>query len=138
MACGLVFFTNPLSAESKTLTIAFLMPCSTCADRFEGQDKPLFTQAVRHLDPSAKVIANNAQGSSEAQINQAEAALSNGADVIMVSPLTEAAGAAIVDKAKAQHVPVVSYDGLITDDLQSNQTRGGGSSQGGNCPWTGS
>jgi D-xylose transport system substrate-binding protein len=114
LVCGFVAVTLPLSAQQKSPTIAFLMPCSTCADRFEGQDKPLFIEAVRQLDPAAKVIANNAQGSAEAQINQTEAALTNGANVIVVSPLTEAAGAAIVDKAKAQHVPVISYDGLIT------------------------
>ncbi|MDW6025425.1 substrate-binding domain-containing protein [Mesorhizobium sp. BAC0120] len=94
--------------------IAFLMPCSTCADRFEGQDKPLFIAAVKALDPSATVIANNAQGSAETQVSQAEAALTNGAKVIVVSPLTEAAGAAIVDKAQSQGVPVLSYDGLLT------------------------
>src|SRR5258708_10449888 len=114
LACGLVAITLPLSAQQKSPTIAFLMPCSTCADRFEGQDKPLFIEAVRQLDPAAKVIANNAQGSAEAQINQTDAALTHGANVIVVSPLTEAAGAAIVDKAKAQHVRVISYDGLIT------------------------
>ena len=94
--------------------IAFLMPCSTCADRFEGQDKPLFIAAVKAIDPTASVIANNAQGSAETQVSQAEAALTNGAKVIVVSPLTEAAGAAIVDKAQAQGVPVLSYDGLLT------------------------
>jgi D-xylose transport system substrate-binding protein len=60
------------------------------------------------------VIANNAQGSADDQVSQAEAALTNGAKVLVVSPLTEAAGAAIVDKAQAQHVPVLSYDGLLT------------------------
>jgi len=94
--------------------IAFLMPCSTCADRFEAQDKPLFIEAIKELDPTATVIANNAQGSGDAQVAQAEAALTNGADVIVVSPFTEAAGAAIVAKAKADNVPVLSYDGLLT------------------------
>lgn len=114
LACSYLLPCNSLFAKSGAPTIAFLMPCSTCADRFEGQDKPLFIEAVRKLNPDAKVIANNAQGSAETQINQAEAALSNGADVLVVSPLTEAAGAAIVDKAQAQHVPILSYDGLIT------------------------
>ena len=112
LACSYLLPCNLLLAKSGAPTIAFLMPCSTCADRFEGQDKPLFIEAVRKLNPDARVIANNAQGSAETQINQAEAALSNGADVLVVSPLTEAAGAAIVDKA--QHVPIFSYDGLIT------------------------
>jgi D-xylose transport system substrate-binding protein len=96
------------------LTIAFLMPCSTCADRFEHQDKPLFIQAVHAIDANIKVIANNAEGSSATQISQTESALTNGADVIVVSPLDESTGAAIVDKATAAKVPVLSYDGLIT------------------------
>jgi D-xylose transport system substrate-binding protein len=98
LACGLGMLAVPVLVQPKSPTIAFLMPCSTCADRFEGQDKPLFIEAVRKLDPAAKVIANNAQGSTEAQISQAEAALTNGANAIVVSPFTEAAGAAIVDK----------------------------------------
>src|SRR6266851_5685466 len=104
----------PAASSVKSLKIAFLMPCSTCADRFENQDKPLFEQAVHDIDPSIQVIANNAQGNSATQQSQAEAALTNGAGVIVISPLDEAAGAAIVAKASAQKVPVVSYDGLVT------------------------
>jgi len=97
------------------LTIAFLMPCSTCADRFENQDKPLFEAAVQRIAPGATVIANNAEGDSARQVTQTESAITNGADVIVVSPLDEAAGAAISDKAQQAGIPVLSYDGLITD-----------------------
>lgn len=97
------------------LTIAFLMPCSTCADRFESQDKPLFEAAVKRIAPGAKVIANNAEGDSARQVTQTESAITNGADVIVVSPLDEAAGAAIADKAEQARIPLVSYDGLVTD-----------------------
>src|SRR5579862_3902926 len=45
------------------IKIAFVMPCSTCASRFEQQDKPDFVKAVHELDPSIQVIADNAQGS---------------------------------------------------------------------------
>jgi len=100
--------------SSPKLTIAFLMPCSTCADRFEQQDKPDFIAAVHAIDPTINVIANNAQGDTSTQISQAEAALTNGANAIVISPLDEATGAAIVAKASAQSVPVLSYDGLIT------------------------
>jgi D-xylose transport system substrate-binding protein len=100
--------------SSPKLTIAFLMPCSTCADRFEQQDKPDFIAAVHAIDPTINVIANNAQGDTSTQISQAEAALTNGANAIVISPLDEATGAAIVAKASAQNVPVLSYDGLIT------------------------
>jgi D-xylose transport system substrate-binding protein len=102
------------AGPAKNIKIAFLMPCSACADRFESQDKPLFIAAVKALDPTIEVIANNAQGNSATQVSQTESALTNGAKVIVVSPLDESAGAAISDKAAAAKVPVVSYDGLIT------------------------
>lgn len=105
---------TPAFGQAKTGKIAFLMPCATCADRFENQDKPFFVKAVHDIDPSIEVIANNAQGSSSTQITQAEAALTNGATVLVVSPLDEAAGAAIIAKANAAHASVISYDGLAT------------------------
>ncbi len=94
--------------------IAFLMPCSTCAARFEDQDKPDFIKAVAQLAPSAQVIANNAEGSDATQIAQAEDAIANGAKVIVISPLDETTGKAIVAKAAAANVPVIAYDGLLT------------------------
>ncbi|MCU1658575.1 MAG: Monosaccharide transporter substrate-binding protein family, partial [Pseudonocardiales bacterium] len=94
-------------------TIAFLMPCSTCADRFESKDKPYFIQAVHDLDPTIKVIANNAQGSGDTQLQQSEAALTNGASVIVMSPMTEQAGASTVAKAAAVGAGVVAYDGMV-------------------------
>ena len=94
--------------------IAFLMPCSTCAARFETQDKPDFIKAVHKLDPSIQVIANNAQGSDATQISQAEDAITNGAKVIVISPLDETTGKAIVAKAAAAKIPVIAYDGLLT------------------------
>ena len=106
--------TTSSAKSGKGVTIAFLMPCSTCADRFEQQDKPDFEAAVQKLAPGAKVIANNAEGDSGRQVTQTESAITNGADVIVVSPLDESAGAAISDKAAQAHVPVVLYDGLIT------------------------
>src|ERR1700749_667437 len=94
--------------------IAFLMPCSTCAARFENQDKPDFIKAVGQLDPSAQVIANNAEGSDATQISQAEDAIANGAKVIVISPLDETTGKAIVAKAQAANVSMIAYDGLLT------------------------
>lgn len=100
-------------SSGEELVIAFLMPCSTCADRFESKDKPYFEDAVKALDPSIKVIANNAQGDAATQLQQAEAALTNGANVIVVSPFTAEAGASIAAKAEAAGAAVVAYDGAI-------------------------
>ena len=109
-ACG----TSSSASAPKQIKIAFLMPCSTCASRFELQDKPDFIAAVHAIDPSIQVIADNAEGSDATQLSQTEAALTNGANVIVISPLDEATGAAVVAKASADNVPVVSYDGLLT------------------------
>jgi len=102
------------TTAAPTLRIAFVMPCSTCASRFEDQDKPDFIAAVHALNPAIKVIADNAQGSDAAQISQVEDALVNGASVIVVSPLDLATGVAIVSKAAKYNVPVIAYDGLLT------------------------
>jgi D-xylose transport system substrate-binding protein len=96
------------------ITIAFSMPCSTCASRFEEQDKPDFIKSVHKLNPQIKVIATNAQGSDATQIAQIQDALANGAKVIVISPLDESVGKAVVLKAAKYHVPVIAYDGLLT------------------------
>ena len=105
--------TTAAGGGDQAVTIAFLMPCSTCADRFESKDKPYFQDAVKALDPNATVIANNAQGSADTQLQQAESALTNGAKVIVISPYTAQAGASIVDKAHADGAKVLAYDGNI-------------------------
>lgn len=105
--------TTAAGGSDQAVTIAFLMPCSTCADRFEGKDKPYFQDAVKALDPNATVIANNAQGSADTQLQQAESALTNGAKVIVISPYTAQAGASIVDKAHADGAKVLAYDGNV-------------------------
>jgi D-xylose transport system substrate-binding protein len=109
VACGATADSGP----AKTYKIAFLMPCSTCADRFEHQDKPNFIEAVQALDKNVQVIANNADGSDTTQIAQAEAALTAGANVLVFSPLNETTGQAIAAKAAAAKVPIISYDGLL-------------------------
>jgi D-xylose transport system substrate-binding protein len=95
-------------------TVAFLMPCSTCASRFENQDKPDFVAAVHKLNPNVTVIADNAQGSAATQIAQAEDAITNHAKVLVLSPLDQTTGVAIAAKAQAAHVAVISYDGELT------------------------
>jgi D-xylose transport system substrate-binding protein len=102
------------SSPGKKLTVAFLAPCSaTCANRFEQQDVPLFTQVVHEIDRGVTVVADNAQGRGATQVTQAQSALAAGAGVIVVDPVDKASGAAVATKAKAAGVPVVSYDALV-------------------------
>jgi D-xylose transport system substrate-binding protein len=77
--------------------IAFLLPESATAARWEAADHPDVVAAVQKYLPGAKVDAPNAQGNATTQQTQAE------------SELTE---------AKAKNVPVIAYDRLIyTDNL---------------------
>ncbi len=92
--------------------IALLLPESKTA-RYEAQDKPLFTAKVKELAPDAEVLYSNADQDASKQQQQAEAALSQGADVLVLDPVDGKAAASIVNEAKQQNVPVVAYDRLI-------------------------
>ncbi|TAN34980.1 sugar ABC transporter substrate-binding protein [bacterium] len=98
--------------------IALLLPESKTA-RYESKDRPLFEAKLKALCSSCQIIYSNANQDAPTQQTQAEAALTNGASVLVLDPVDGAAAAAIVAKAKAQNVPVVSYDRLIlnTPDL---------------------
>jgi D-xylose transport system substrate-binding protein len=98
--------------------IAFLLPESATAARWEADDHPDVVAAIQKYLPGATVDAPNAQGKAADQQTQAESELSKGACILVVAPVDSTAAAAIVTKAKANNVPVISYDRLIySDDL---------------------
>jgi D-xylose transport system substrate-binding protein len=92
--------------------IALLLPENE-TPRYESDDRPDFEKAVEEDCEDCEVLYNNAGGDAEKQQSQAEAALTQGAEVLVVDPMDSKSAAAIAEKAKAQNVPVVSYDRLI-------------------------
>jgi D-xylose transport system substrate-binding protein len=92
--------------------IALLLP-ETKTARYETQDKPLFEAKVKELCGDCEVLYSNADQDAAKQQQQAEAALTNGAAVLVLDPVDAAAAVPIVTKAKRQNVPVISYDRLI-------------------------
>jgi D-xylose transport system substrate-binding protein len=94
--------------------IALLLP-ETKTARYEAADRPLFQAKVKELCPDCEIIYSNADQKADEQQNQADAALTNGAKVMVLDPVDSASAASIVSKAKAQSVPVISYDRLITN-----------------------
>jgi D-xylose transport system substrate-binding protein len=92
--------------------IALLLP-ETKTTRYEAQDRPLFEAKVKALCSDCQILYSNADQKGDVQQNQADAALTNGAKVLVLDPVDSASAAAIVSKAKAQNVPVISYDRLI-------------------------
>ena len=101
----------PAAAAGK---IAILLP-ETKTARYESQDLPLFKAELQTLGYDLNnLIYSNANQDAAAQQQQAEAAITNGAKVLVLDPVDSAAAAAIADEAKAANIPVISYDRLIT------------------------
>jgi D-xylose transport system substrate-binding protein len=104
---------TPTAAPASTGgTIALLLP-ETKTTRYETADKPDFEAKMKELCPDCQIIYSNANQDATQQLSQAEAALTNGAQVLVLDPVDSAAAGAIADKAKAQGVPVIAYDRLI-------------------------
>lgn len=102
------------SGSGKSGTVAFLLKENKTA-RWEGFDKPYFTERLKSICPNCKLIYNNANQDAARQQQQAEAALTQGAKVLVVTPVDSKAAAAIANRAKAANVPVIAYDALIND-----------------------
>jgi len=92
--------------------IAFLLPENE-TPRYEAHDRPEFEENVEALCEDCEILYSNAGEDASKQQSQAEAALTQGAEVLVLDPVDAKSAAAIVEKAKAQDVPVLSYDRLI-------------------------
>lgn len=94
--------------------VAFLMPDQN-STRYDEQDAPAFENKMAELCPDCEVEYQNADGDVQQQQAQFEAALSNGAEVIVLDPVDTAAAAGLVQSAQSQGVPVIAYDRPIPD-----------------------
>lgn len=93
--------------------IALLLPESKTT-RYESFDRPLFEENVAERCPDCEVLYSNADQDAAKQQSQAESALTNGAEVLVLDPVDGKAAEVIVNQAKAQGVPVISYDRLAS------------------------
>jgi D-xylose transport system substrate-binding protein len=94
--------------------IALLLP-ETKTTRYEAQDRPNFERRVKELCPDCKVLYSNADQDPAKQQDQAEAAITNGAKVIVISAVDVKSAGSIVQRAKQSQVGVISYGRLISD-----------------------
>jgi D-xylose transport system substrate-binding protein len=105
--------TSASGDGAKSGKIALLLPESKTA-RYESQDRPNFTKKLNAICPDCEIIYSNADQDAAKQQQQAEAAVTNGAKVMVLDPVDSASAAAIVTRAKQSKIPVISYDRLIT------------------------
>lgn len=75
------------------------------------KDRDIFVKRAEEM--GAEVLVQAADGKDETQIKQAESLLTQGIDVLVVIPHNAEVCATIVDAAKRQNTPVISYDRLI-------------------------
>ncbi len=75
------------------------------------RDKLLIEQRAKELN--AQLIVDVAQGNDTNQIQQAEAMLTKGVDVLIIVPHNGEVWTPFIEKAHGQGVPVISYDRLI-------------------------
>src|SRR3954470_11949692 len=102
------------SDSEKGGTIALLLP-ETKTTRYEEQDKPNFERRVKELCKDCEVIYSNANQDPAKQQQQAEAAITKGAKVIVISAVDVASAGAIVQRAAQSDVKVIAYGRLIPD-----------------------
>ena len=106
-------FLGSTAHSADATKIAFLMPCTQCADRWETKDRPFFIESVKALDPSIEVIALNAEGDGNRQIAQGESVLAQGVKAIVINTIGETTAVPVVRQAQREGVPVIAYDGLM-------------------------
>jgi D-xylose transport system substrate-binding protein len=100
-------------AEQGKGKIAVLLPDTTTSARYESFDRPYLQKAFEAAGLTANDYKiDNAQGSASTMQTQAEAAITEGASVLLVDALDSGSGAAIEANAAAKGVKVIDYDRL--------------------------
>lgn len=96
-------------SKSDKIRIGFLL--DTLQQERWQKDRDIFIARAEEL--GAEVLLQTADGDDDTQIKQAESLLLQGVDVIVLVPHNSEVAGVIVDKAKKEKVPVISYDRLV-------------------------
>jgi D-xylose transport system substrate-binding protein len=99
----------PKAKKNGPVKIGFSM--DTLKEERWQRDKELVEQRARELGAELSVLVAN--GDDNVQTKQADNLLTQGVDVLIVAPHNGVVAASIVEAAKKQCVPVISYDRLI-------------------------
>lgn len=104
--------SNSPADPNKKIKIGFAM--DTVKEERWQRDRTAFEEHCKKMNVECLVrVANNR---AEVQANDVENLLTQGIDVLVIAPSNATQAATLVDKAKAQGIPVISYDRLINSD----------------------
>ena len=109
--------TTTTEGEQCPGSIHVLLPDSASSARWESDDRRFFKEAFEGagLVDGVDYSIVNAEGDPAAQVTQAEAALANGASVILLTNLDSGSGAAIIELARESNAKVIDYDRLTIE-----------------------
>ncbi|WP_420832552.1 D-xylose ABC transporter substrate-binding protein [Paenibacillus periandrae] len=99
------------AADKKDKKIVIGMSLDTLQEERWQRDRDMFVAKAKELGAEVNVQAANSDDAK--QIAQAENLISQGVDILVVVPHNAEATAAIVQKAHAANIKVISYDRLI-------------------------
>jgi D-xylose transport system substrate-binding protein len=100
--------------------IAVILPDTTTSPRYTQFDAPYLKQAFEAAGlTSDDYSIQNAQGDTGTQLTDAQAAITDGAKVLIVDPLDKGTGANIENYAKQHGVDVIDYDRLTLGGTRS-------------------
>lgn len=94
---------------AKKIRIGFAMDALK-QERWQ-KDRDLFLRRAEEL--GAEVLLQTADGNDDAQMKQVESLLTQGIDVLVIVPHNAEVAGAMVEMARKQGVPVISYDRLV-------------------------
>ena len=100
---------NAAGRDDGKIKIGFSM--ATLKEERWQKDKAAFEDHCKKMQVECVITVANANA--QKQANDVDNLLTQGVDVIVIAPHDSTQAASMVDKAKAQGVPVISYDRLI-------------------------
>jgi D-xylose transport system substrate-binding protein len=99
-------------AEGKTLKVGLIMP-NYDQLRWRNADQAFFEKEAAKL--GMQVLAQSSNANEALQASQVENMLTQGIDVLVLTPVNANAATGLVRKAKAANVPVINYNFLINN-----------------------
>lgn len=113
--CGSFSGAGAITNGKNCKKVGVLLPESDTSARWASKDPQALKASITAALPGVQLKLDNANGSDDLQLTQAETDLTQGYCILVVAPHDSAKASAIVQKAKADHVPVIAYDRLIKD-----------------------
>ncbi len=105
---------NPNAAKDPNRKIKIGFAMDTVKEERWQRDREAFEAHCKKMNVDCVItVANNV---AERQASDVENLLTQNIDVLVIAPNNATQAASMVEKAKAQGVPVISYDRLITSD----------------------